>query len=98
MPNFEITDVNVVYATPPFAYATVQCDYEEVLSGGHEIEHNVSVKVRIDLPADATVEDLHQAFLDEAVRVLGLAAADLAGKNARELSAASHAIFDPEAA
>ncbi len=97
MPNFEITDVNVVYATPAFAYATVHCDYEETLSGGHEVEQNVSVKVRVGLPDDATVEDLHQAFLDEAVRVLGLAAVDLEGKSARELSAASHAIFDPEA-
>jgi hypothetical protein len=96
--QFEIANINVFHTPTPYAFGTVHLNRGDVLPDGSGVAHNLSVKVRINTSADATVADLKQALLDKAVEQLRLALADLDGKSALDLSSDAQRTFDQELA
>jgi hypothetical protein len=94
--QFEIANINVFHTPTPYAFGTVRLNRDDVLPDGSGVAHNLSVKVRINTSADATVEALKQALLEKAVEQIRLALADLEGKSALELSSDAQKAFDQE--
>ena len=86
--DFEITDIQVIEGQ--WALGKVMFRRDHFLPDDVEVTDILTVKVRVSLPEDGTIEGLHEALYRQAVDTLAHTAARCEGRSAQELQTDAH--------